>query len=89
MSPAAQARIGDETRKIDARARSTRRKRGIKVEQKPGQRDQMTLTYRTTDGGRQVVLRGLNERQDFLHVVPDRVDRQYTLSEPTLSAGQY
>ncbi|WP_197748867.1 hypothetical protein [Hymenobacter sp. BT18] len=89
ISLEAQDRIGDETQKIDARALSTRRQRGIKAEQKPEQRDRMTLTYRTTDGGRHVVLRGLNERKDSLYVVLERVDRKYTLSESTLSAGQY
>lgn len=89
IRPAALARIGDETRKIDPRALSTRRVRGIRAEQKPEQRDRMTLTYHATDGGRHVVLRGLNERQDSLYVVLDRVDRTYTLSESTLSAGQY
>ena len=49
----------------------------------------MTLTYTTTDDGKHVVLRGLNERKDSLYVVLDRVDRKYTLSESTLSAGQY
>ncbi|WP_187631934.1 hypothetical protein [Hymenobacter lutimineralis] len=89
ISLEAQDRIGDETQKIDARALSTRRQRGIKAEQKPEQRDRMTLTYRTTDGGRHVVLRGLNEWKDSLYVVLERVDRKYTLSESTLSAGQY
>ncbi|MDF7814093.1 hypothetical protein [Hymenobacter sp. YC55] len=86
---AAQARIGDETYKINPAALSTRRERGIKTEQKPEQRDRMTLTYHTTDGGRRVVLRGLNERKDSLYVVLTRVDHKYTLSESTLSAGQY
>ncbi|UOR06458.1 hypothetical protein MUN82_05020 [Hymenobacter aerilatus] len=85
----AQARIGDETHAIHPAAWSTRRERGIKTEQKPEQRDRMTLTYRTTDGGRHVVLRGLIEQKDSLYVVLSRVDRTYTLSESALSAGQY
>ncbi|UOQ69675.1 hypothetical protein [Hymenobacter volaticus] len=89
ISPDALVRIGDETRKIDARALSTRRERGIKAEQKPEKRDRMTLTYTTADGGKHIVLRGLNERKDSLYVVLDRVDRKYTLSESTLSAGRY
>ncbi|MCR5889478.1 hypothetical protein LRS06_17215 [Hymenobacter sp. J193] len=89
ISPEALARIGDETLKINPAALSTRRERGIKAEQKPEKRDRMTLTYHTTDGGRHVVLRGLNERKDSLYVMLDRVDRRYTLSESTLSAGQY
>ncbi|TVT41433.1 hypothetical protein FNT36_08305 [Hymenobacter setariae] len=83
------ARIGDETKKINPLAYSTRRDRGIKAEQRPEQRDHLILAYRTTDGGRRVVLRGTDEHRDSLYVVLDRVDRRYTLSESTLSAGQY
>jgi hypothetical protein len=86
---AALARIGDETRKINPLAYSTRRDRGIKAEQRPEQRDHLILAYRTTNGGRHVVLRGTDEHKDSLYVVLDRVDRRYTLSESTLSAGQY
>jgi hypothetical protein len=86
---AALARIGDETEKINPLAYSTRRERGIRAEQKPEKRDHLVLAYHTTNGGRRVVLRGLDEHQDSLYVVLDRVDRTYTLSESTLSAGQY
>jgi hypothetical protein len=61
----------------------------ITAEQLPEKRDHLILTYQTTDGGRHVVLRGINEKKDSLYVVLDRVDRKYTLSESTLAAGQY
>jgi len=83
------AHIGDETTKINPSAYSTRRVRGIKAEQRPEKRDHMILTYSATDGGKHVILRGLNEKKDSLYVVLDRVDRKYNLSESTLSAGQY
>ncbi|OUJ72291.1 hypothetical protein [Hymenobacter crusticola] len=89
ISPTALAHIGDETAKINPSAYSTRRVRGVKAEQRPEKRDHMILTYQATDDGKHVVLRGLNEKKDSLYVVLDRVDRKYTLSESTLSAGQY
>jgi hypothetical protein len=83
------AHIGDETTKINPLAMSTRRIRGIRAEQRPEKRDHLVLAYHTADGGRHVVLRGLDEHKDSLVVVLDRVDRTYTLSESTLSAGEY
>ncbi|WP_046246138.1 hypothetical protein [Hymenobacter terrenus] len=89
ISPAALARIGDETTKINPSAYSTRRERGIRAEQRPEKRDHLVLAYQATDGGKHVVLRGINEKKDSLYVVLDRVDRKYTLSPSTLVAGQY
>lgn len=86
---AALTRLGDETKKINPLAYSTRRDRGIKAEQRPEKRDHLVLAYRATDGGRHVVLRGIDEHRDSLYVVLDRVDRTYTLSESTLVAGEY
>jgi hypothetical protein len=83
------ARIGDETKKINPLAYSTRRARGIRAEQRPEKRDHLVLAYQTTDGGRHVVLRGIDEHRDSLYVVLDRVDRKYALSESKLTAGQY
>jgi hypothetical protein len=83
------AHIGDETSKINPLAMSTRRVRGIRAEQRPEKRDHLVLAYQATDGGRHVVLRGIDEHKDSLVVVLDRVDRTYTLSESTLSAGEY
>jgi hypothetical protein len=48
----------------------------------------MILNYRTVDGSR-VVLRGINENQDSVYVVLNRVNRKYALSESTLVAGKY
>ena len=86
---AALTRLGDETKKINPLAYSNRRDRGIKAEQRPEKRDHLVLAYRATDGGRHVVLRGIDEHRDSLYVVLDRVDRTYTLSESTLVAGEY
>lgn len=81
--------IGNEDLKIDERARSTRRTRGIEKESKEQiKRARMVLHYRTDDGSR-VTLTGINENNDSIYVVLDRVDKQYTLSKSTLVAGQY
>jgi hypothetical protein len=82
--------IGDEDAKIDALARSTRRTKGIKSEadREDGKRKHMVLRYQTDDGSR-VVLTGVNEANDSIRVVLDRVQRNYALSTSTLNAGTY
>ncbi|MFC5412588.1 hypothetical protein ACFPMF_24905 [Larkinella bovis] len=80
--------IGDEDHKIDPRAWSTRRTKGIQDESRPVKRNRMVLNYSTTDGNR-VILTGINERKDSIYVVLDRVDRQYALSPSELQAGKY
>lgn len=82
------ARIGDENTKIDPRAASTRRDREFAQAKKYDKRNRMVLKYKTTDGER-VLLEGLNEDQDSIYIVLDRVDRRYALSESTLKAGKY
>ena len=85
---AALASIGDEDHKIDPRAWSTRRTRGIAEESRPVKRNRMILTYSTTDGSH-VILTGIDERKDSIYVVLDRVNRKYALSKSTLQAGKY
>jgi hypothetical protein len=81
--------IGDEDPKIDERARSTRRTRGIEKESKESiKRARMILNYSTTDGSR-VILTGINEKKDSIYVVLDRADKKYTLSKSSLVAGEY
>ncbi|GAB3504554.1 hypothetical protein GCM10027341_35050 [Spirosoma knui] len=84
------ANIGPEDLKIDPLARSTRRTKGIKAEarREDGKRNRMILRYQTTDGS-QVILTGVDEKKRSLHVVLDRVNRNYALSESTLRAGTY
>ncbi|GAB3891826.1 hypothetical protein [Spirosoma agri] len=82
------ANIGPEDSKIDPIARSTRRTKGIDAESKPANRNRMILNYKTTDGQR-VVLTGINEHNDSIYVVLDRMKRAYALSESTLKAGTY
>lgn len=88
ISKEALAHIGDENSKIDSRAASTRRNRDFASVKGYDKRNRMVLSYKTTDGER-VILTGLNEDQDSIHVVLDRVDRQYALSRSTLNAGKY
>ncbi|OLY90627.1 hypothetical protein SAMN05444008_101270 [Cnuella takakiae] len=81
--------IGSEDLKIDERARSTRRTRGIEKESKEKiKRARMVLRYSTTDGSR-VILTGVNENKDSIYVVLDRADKKYALSKSTLVAGEY
>jgi hypothetical protein len=80
--------IGDENTRLDPRALSARRDREFAGEPRPGPRKRMILNYRTVDGSR-VVLRGINENQDSVYVVLNRVNRKYALSESTLVAGKY
>lgn len=81
--------IGNEDLRIDERARSTRRTRGIEKESKENvKRDRMILNYSTVDGSR-VILTGINETKDSIYVVLDRADKKYTLSKSSLVAGEY
>jgi hypothetical protein len=88
ISKEALANIGDENRMIDERAASTRRNRDFASVKGFDKRNRMVLKYETPDGSR-VILKGLNEDQDSLYVVLDRVERRYALSKSTLNAGKY
>lgn len=89
INPEAKARLGEEDSRIADIARSTRRTRGIVSEKaREVNRPHMTLHY-DTDDGKHVVLRGVNEKNDSIYVVLDRVDRAYSLSRSTLDAGKY
>lgn len=83
------ANIGLEDPKINSIARSTRRTEGIKSENRPDKRDHLILKYDVLDGGNRVVLSGINEKKDSIHVVLDRFNKKYALSESTLKAGSY
>ena len=85
----AQAIIGPEDPKIATLARSARRTKGIKAENKPTKRNRMILSYTAQQGGNRVILRGINETNDWLYVVLDRYDWKYALSKSTLNAGTY
>jgi hypothetical protein len=88
IPPDALANIGDEVYKIDKRAITTRRIREFKDAPKEEKRNRMVLKYDTQDGSR-VVLRGINENNDSIYVVLDKIDRKYVLSESSLKAGSY
>jgi hypothetical protein len=81
--------IGDENLKIEPLALTTRRTRGTKNEkEKDPVRNRMILRYSTTDGSR-VILEGTDENKNKLHMVLNRIDRKYALSEGKLEAGKY
>lgn len=81
--------IGDEVKKIDPRAASTRRDREFaQAGRKFDKRNRMVLKFHTTDGKR-VVLEGLDENQDSIYVVLNKIERDYALSKSTIVAGKY
>ncbi len=88
ISAAALEHIGDESKKIDPRAASTRRDREFAKVKGYDERNRMVLKFDTQDG-RRVILTGLDENQDSLYIVLDKADRTYALSQSTLSAGKY
>lgn len=89
ISDNAWVHIGNEVDFIDKRASSTRRDREFaQAGRKFDKRNRMLLTYKTKDGNR-IILEGLNENQDSIYVVLDRIDRKCILSESELVAGKY
>ncbi|ADY52553.1 hypothetical protein Pedsa_2000 [Pseudopedobacter saltans DSM 12145] len=81
--------VEQEYNGINKIALTTRRFKGIKEERaKDVKRKRMTLHYETTDGNK-VILRGVNETNDSIYVVLNRVQRNYELSKSSLSAGAY
>jgi hypothetical protein len=88
ISKAAWAHIGDEVKKIDPRAASTRRDREFAQAPRNEKRNRMILNYQTTDGSH-VILKGIDQNKDSLYVVLDRVNRNYILPKSTLDAGKY
>lgn len=81
--------IGPEDHKIHPIARSARRTEGIKKESSPIKRNRMILKYDIKKNGARVILSGINENKDSIHVILDRYDRQYLLPKSTLNAGSY
>ena len=81
--------IGPEDPKIDPIARSTRRTKGIEAESRPTKRNRMILKYTVLNGGERVILSGINEKKDSIHVVLDRYNKKYALTRNTLEAGKY
>jgi hypothetical protein len=82
------AHIGNEVDKIDPRAASTRRDREYAAA-KWDKRNRMVLRYDTIDNGNRVILSGINEKNDSIYIVLDRIDRNFALTESSLQAGKY
>jgi hypothetical protein len=82
--------IGPEDPKIHPIARSTRRTKGIEAENnRPVKRNKMVLNYQVENGGDRVVLSGIDERKDSVHIILERYTKDYALSRSTLEAGKY
>ena len=82
------AHIGNEVDKIDPRAASTRRDREYAAARWE-KRNRMVLRYDTSDNGNRVILSGVNEKNDSVYIVLDRIDRNFALTESSLRAGKY
>lgn len=82
------AHIGDENHMIDKRVWTARRDREFATQPKNENRKKMILHYETTDGSH-VVLNGIDENKDSIHIVLDRIDRSYKITRSTLDAGKY
>lgn len=87
---AAEKNMFSEIDGIPERGQSTRRTRAY-TRKVPldKMRDRMVLHYEAIDNGRRVLLKGINENGDSLHVVLDRVDKKYLLPESVLQGGDY
>lgn len=82
------AHIGDENHMIDKRVWTARRDREFATKPKNEKRQRMILHYETTDGSH-VMLNGIDENKDSIHIVLDRIDRPYKITPSTLDAGKY
>jgi hypothetical protein len=85
---AALAHIGKEVDQIDPRAASARRDREY-AKAKWEKRNRMILRYDTIDNGNRVILSGINERNDSVYIVLERIDKNFALTESSLQAGKY
>jgi hypothetical protein len=86
----AQLHIVSEIGAIPKRGRSSRRTKAYeRVVPLDKYRDRMVLGYELYDGGRKVMLRGVNENNDSLVVVLDRVDKEPLLPKSSLVGGNY
>jgi len=81
--------IGQEDTRIEPIAYSNRRTKGIAAENRPAKRNRMVLKYTSLDGGNRVILSGVNEKKDSIHVILDRYTKPYALTRSTLEAGKY
>ncbi|WP_254411932.1 hypothetical protein [Dyadobacter diqingensis] len=80
--------IGDENRKIDAKAMSSRRSREFAYKPRKEIRDRMVLSYKTNDGS-QIILKGLDVNQDSIYVELTRVSKRYMLPKNKITSGKY
>jgi hypothetical protein len=88
ISDVAWKNIGDEVRMIDPRAATARREREFaEAGKKFDKRNRMVLSYSVDEN--RVILKGVNEDQDSVHIVLTKFDREYALSRSTLEAGKY
>lgn len=83
------AHIGNEVDKINPRAASARREHEFATAPKNELRNRMLLHYHDIQDGARIILTGIDENNDSLYVVLERIDRKYALKESNLQAGKY
>jgi hypothetical protein len=80
ISKAAWKHIGDENKMVDRHVWSTRRDRVFSHPK--------GSTNQTKDGSK-VILQGINETNDSIYVVLERLNKKYVLEESSIKAGKY
>jgi hypothetical protein len=88
ISDAAWKHIGDENKMVDGHVWSTRRDRVFSHPKGSTNVSKMILNYHTKDGS-EIILNGINETNDSIYVVLERVNKKYVLEESSLKAGKY
>ncbi len=90
ISPESEKNMVSEINAIPEEGRSTRRTRAY-TRKVPldKMRDRMVLHYQTDQTGQNVLLEGVNENNDSIHVVLKRLEKKYLLPESILVGGKY
>ena len=84
----AQQNIGNEALKIDPRAQSARRLKEYAAAPANENRKRFVVKYTTGDGSH-IILTGVDDNNNNIYVVLDRVDKNYALKPSNLQAGKY
>jgi len=88
ISETAWKHIGDENRLVDRHVWSTRRDRVFSHPKGSSNIAKMILNYQTKDGSK-VILQGVNDTNDSIYVVLERINKQFVLEESNIKAGKY
>ena len=88
ISETAWKHIGDENRFVDRHVWSTRRDRVFSHPKGSSNIAKMILNYQTKDGSK-IILQGVNDTNDSIYVVLERLNKKFVLEESSIKAGKY